>query len=387
MLLVYVLYNQIESFNVTSYNDTYVPKNDQDTLYQAEAKELNDMFEQTNINSFPPNYRELYQKLPSYIKFPWQKIITDIVIKNLMEVFSKYKKYRNNKLKVVKDMYDIYWYDDDANVQHLVFNVDVNNSTLRWTRRLKFYITIKDIRKFLTDTGDYMQDLDETTLSQLQQNISVITISLEESIVRLLIPGFEDKIGSQEFHNYYNILNPLHLMDPFVTSGKDMVITDDMRNNFVKELEERKRREEERKKAGFCYNTTNLLANTKDECIDSGGIWDYPPDTSYECPYYLANENYPNDFGGLRGDKCELPKNMQIIGNRNFSMDPKYRPLCYNCKDGILIGEGTLGYCCEDQNDKSKYPTLITPDYAFDNDTELRQKYSDRFFGKGLSII
>jgi hypothetical protein len=357
-------------------------------LYQAEAKELNDMFEQRNIDSFPPNYRELYQKLPGYIKFPWQNIVSDILIKSLSDVFSKYKRYRNNNIKVVKDMYDIYWYDDDTNVQHLIFNVDVNNSTLRWTRRLKFYIKIKDIRTFLTDTGDYIQDLDETSLIQLQQNISVVTISLEESIVQFTLPGFEDRIGSEEFYHFYNILNPLHLMDPFVTSGKNMVITDEMRANFAEELEERKRREQERQKAGFCYNTTNLLANTKDECIDSGGIWDYPPDTSYECPYYLANENYPNDFGGLRGDKCELPRNMSIIGNRNYSVDPKYRALCYNCnKDSILIGEGTLGYCCEDQNDRTKYPMLITPDYAFDNDTEIRQKYSDRFFGKGLSIV
>jgi hypothetical protein len=384
-----LLINFSEYFSVTGYNDTTVPQNRQDTLYETEAKELNDMFEQWNTDIFPSDFRGSYQKLPSYIKFAWQDIISKLIIISLKEVFSKYKKYKDSKIKIVKDMYDIYWYDDNENTQHLIFNIDVNNATLKWTRRIKIYIKIRDIKSFLSDTGDYIKDLDENGLSQLEKNISIVTISLEESTARLLVPGFGDKIGSEVFDNYYNILNPLHLMDPYITSGKQMVITDEMRSRFSEELEERKRREQERQKGGFCYNTTNLLANTKEECIDSGGIWDYPPDSPYECPYYLSNENYPNNFGGLRGDKCELPKNMQIIGNRNFSMDPKYRPLCYNCNrdTSLMVGQGTLGYCCDDQNDRMKYPNLITPDYAFDADKTLREKYSDKFFSKGLNIV
>lgn len=375
-----------EGFNVSFYNDTYV-SNDQDTLYQKEIKELNDMFEQANTEAFP-DYRNVYHKLPGYIKFPWQKLVNSLVIVVLNDIFSKSKDYRGSKLSVVKDMYNIYWYDDKSNNRHLVFTVDVNNEKLKWTRKIRFYAVLNNLSNFITDVGDYITDTNDNFQQTFLSNLSIRTISLEESTVTLVVKGVDNKIGKEDYYNYYMITNTLHLMDPYLTSGRSMVITDEMRQNFELELKERERREQEKSLAGFCYNTTNLTANTKQECIDSGGIWDYPPETSYECPYYSSNENYPNSFGHLVGDKCQLPKNMQIIGHRNYSLDPKLAPLCYNCnKDtSIMYGVGTLGFCCDDQNDKSKYPQLITPDYAFDGDQDARIKYFDDLRLKGLNV-
>jgi hypothetical protein len=278
-------------------------------------------------------------------------------------------------------MYDIRWKDIEGS-RHFVFNIDINNDTLKWTRRLRMYIVVKDIKRFLTDTGEYIQ-----TNNFNLQGTEINTIALEESTVRLLIGGIDAEIGNEKYYNYYNIKNVLYLTDPFLTSGKDMTITDKMRKDFKDALEIKKRIQEEKlkSKGGFCYNTSNLLADTKEECIDSGGIWDYVPDNSYECPYYRANENYPNDFGGLSGDKCQFPKNMQIIGNRNFSKNPKYLPLCYNCKNK-LIKQGSLGFCCDDQNDKKKYPGLLTPDYAFIGDNKLRKKYANNLAQKRLKV-
>lgn len=375
-----------EGFNVSFYNDSYVA-NDQDTLYQKEVKELNDMFEQANTESFP-DYRNVYNKLPGYIKFPWQKLVNSLVIVVLNDIFSKSKEYRGSKLSVVKDMYNIYWYDDKSNNRHLVFTVDVNNEKFKWTRKIRFYAVLNNLSNFITDIGDYITDINDDFQQTFLSNLSIRTISLEESTVTLTIKGVDDKIGKEDYYNYYMIKNTLHLMDPYLTSGKSMAITDEMRQNFELELKLREQRERERSLAGFCYSTTNLTANTKQECIDSGGIWDYPPETSYECPYYSSNENYPNSFGNLVGDKCQLPKNMQIIGHRNYSLDPKLAPLCYNCnKDtSIMYGVGTLGFCCDDQNDKSKYPQLITPDYAFDGDQDARIKYFDDLRLKGLNV-
>mgnify|MGYP000356426230 FL=1 len=385
ILLTNILFNK-ETFNVSFYNDSDV-SNNQDTLYEKEVKQLNEMFEQANPETFP-DYRTTYNKLPGYIRFPWQKLVKDLVTSKLLEVFLQNPTYRGSKILVVKDMYNIYWYDDKSNNRHLIFTVDVRNDTLKWTRKIKFYAVLNNLSDFVTDTGDYITELNDDFQKQFLDNLSIRTISLEESTVTLAVKGMDDKIGNEDFHNYYMITNTLHLMDPYLTSGKKMVITDEMRENFEFELKERQRREKERSLAGFCYNTTNLTANTKQECIDSGGIWDYPPETSYECPYYSANENYPNSFGNLVGDKCQLPKNMQIIGHRNYSLDPKLSPLCYNCnKDtSIMYGVGTLGFCCDDQNDKTKYPQLITPDYAFDGDQEIRNKYFDDLRLKGLNV-
>jgi hypothetical protein len=144
-------------------------------------------------------------------------------------------------------------------------------------------------------------------------------------------------------------------------------------------------KKEDKAKSGFCYDTSNPYAATKSECIDSNGVWDYPPQDDAECPFYKANQNYPNTFGKIIGNKCELPKNMQIVGNRNFSYDPQYTPLCYNCKNKTT-GNGTLGMCCDEQNNKQVYPTLLSPDYAYIGDTEQRQKYAEELKQKNLSI-
>jgi hypothetical protein len=382
VLLVLFIYSllPIEGFNVTSYNNSRVPLNKQDTLYETEIKTLNEIFEQTNLQGFPEVYS--FQKLPNYLKFPMQSSFSEIVLQRLNDIFSKSKDYKQSEFVIIKDMYDIKWKDIETS-RHFVFNIDVRNKTFNWAKRLRIYVIVNDIKSFLTDTGEYFEPVDKNLLP----NIIVNTISLEESTERLLIGGIDAEIGNESYYNYYKIKNVLYLMDPFLTSGKDMAITETMKLDFKQVLEIKKRIEEEKMKSkgGFCYNTSNLLAKTKEECIDSGGIWDYVPENSYECPYYRSNENYPNDFGGLSGDKCQLPKNMQIIGNRNFSNDPSYRPLCYNCKDN-LFGEGSLGFCCDDQNDKEKYPGLITPDYAFIGDNVLREKYADGLAQKTLNV-
>jgi hypothetical protein len=384
MIILLVLYIYfflpIEGFNVTSYNDSKVPLNKQDTLYETEMKTLNEIFEQTNLQGFPEVYS--FQKYPNYLKLPIQSLFSEILLQRLNDIFSKNENYKKSKFVIIKDMYDINWKDIETS-RHFVFNIDVQNKTFNWAKRLRVYVIVNDIKSFLTDTGEYFEQIDKNLLS----NIIVNTIALEESTVRLLIGGRDDEIDKENYYNYYNIKNVLYLMDPFLTSGKDMVITEKMRLDFKNVLQIKKRIEEEKlkSKGGFCYNTSNLIANTKEECVDSGGIWDYIPENSYECPYYRSNENYPNDFGKLSGDKCQLPKNMQIIGNRNYSSDPKYKPLCYNCKSN-LFGEGSLGFCCDEQNDKEKYPELITPDYAFIGDNILRKKYADTLAQKTLNV-
>ena len=389
IFLFVVVCRKSEAFSVTSYNDSYTDDT-VDTMYEAETKRLNEIFEQANTEGFP-DYKSTYHNLPGYLRFPWQRVFNRVIMRRIGEIFKPYSEYKDSVMTIVKDLYNIYTYDIDIdNQRHFVFSADIRNDRFKWTRRLRFYAILDNLSNFISDTGDYIVDAPDSGLFdlELENSLQIITVSLEEGTVTLSVPGVKEPIGHEVIDSYYRIKNRLHLMDPFVTSGKWMAITDAMRTEFDLELERRAIRERERSRGGFCYSTTNLLANTKEDCIDSGGIWDYPPETSYECPYYNANENYPNDFGGLHGDKCEMPRNMQIIGNRNFSMDPQYLPLCYNCNPdtSIMFGEGTLGYCCDDQNDRSKYPDMITPDYAYTGDTEAREKYADTLTLRGLSI-
>jgi hypothetical protein len=106
------------------------------------------------------------------------------------------------------------------------------------------------------------------------------------------------------------------------------------------------------------------------------GIFDAPCKTNEECPFYKKNGNYDNEFGGCKKDgQCELPSNMDKLGFHYFLDGPSRKPLCYNCKGDKLRDISNPDTCCEEQNDRTKYPFLKTPDYVFDDDYLVRKNY------------
>jgi hypothetical protein len=129
------------------------------------------------------------------------------------------------------------------------------------------------------------------------------------------------------------------------------------------------------------------LITNKLECINFGGVWDRPVEDPNECPYYNANKNYLNERGNVKNDYCEMPDGIQIKGYRFYKEDPdSFKPMCYNCKTD-LIGQGTLGYCCDSQaKDKLKYPTLKSPDYKFPGDSLDRFNNRTDIYSLNLSV-
>ena len=117
---------------------------------------------------------------------------------------------------------------------------------------------------------------------------------------------------------------------------------------------------------GLCEAPLDQFGRNK-----SVGIYDKPCKRNDECPFYQANKNYKNEFGGCVNGKCQLPSNMKNVGYNYFSPNKNYNPLCYNCnlKDKKFnIISSNVGDCCQDQYDKTKYPNLKSPDFAFEND-------------------
>lgn len=92
------------------------------------------------------------------------------------------------------------------------------------------------------------------------------------------------------------------------------------------------------------------------------GVWDAPCQEDEECPYYQANKNYDNDYGGCdqKTGKCEMPFGVKRIG---YKRTDKSDPMCYNCgKDGA--------FCCEEQKNDT---TKKSPDYVFMGDLDIRE--------------
>ena len=126
----------------------------------------------------------------------------------------------------------------------------------------------------------------------------------------------------------------------------------------------------------YCESTVDFVGRPKEV-----GIWDKPCKKDDECPYFKENKNYENTRGKcLESGYCELPLNMEAIGYHYYKNDTK--PLCYNCNSNKFNIASTLNTCCDEQNDKEKYPYLKGPDYSFESDFLERKNYFNQKFCK-----
>ncbi len=142
--------------------------------------------------------------------------------------------------------------------------------------------------------------------------------------------------------------------------------------------------------------TSNTCLST-DPNINKYGVWDRECKTNEECPFFQANKNYPNNFGGCIEGQCQFPVGMSKIGFKHYSKD---KPLCYNCKlkEEVMLPDGTISIrerdcsgiecnkCCDIQHNKQIYPDLKSPDFVFENDHTEREKYSRLLELNGLGV-
>jgi len=141
----------------------------------------------------------------------------------------------------------------------------------------------------------------------------------------------------------------------------------------------------------LCFGSMDVTAQTASACRASGGVWDSPVTKDSDCPYFQANQNYDNTFGGARNRAgyCEVPSGMNLVGFRNATGTPN----CYNCKNPGPNGEalpgepGFVGPCCDDQRQNvTLYPGLKSPDYQYPGDQFARIAGASQLAALGLSV-
>ena len=218
LIVVLVVLKRRETFFV-AYNSQNIPINKQQTLDESDAVYLNNALNEYNTSSFPNTYdyvkytRTKKDKLPLPLSNKVQDLISEKVITTLMII------NRGDRLEIRKvgpepseeqsePFYDLYWKVIDNNI-HCVFKMDIKNKEKGWSRTFKIYVVVK--------TGK-------------EGNVDIIikTISLEEFSY---LP-FEGINQNDEGPNYYKIENTLRLMGPYLTSGREMEITESMKKNF-----------------------------------------------------------------------------------------------------------------------------------------------------------
>lgn len=242
LCIVYYLSTSIKENFVTSivaYNNTSTPDYYIPSLFEAETKELTKIFK---ILSVDTNFKtDKYNIQNPYLPFPFNNHLKRFIILYLKD---KSERFKNNKIEIITDLNDIYWKDVD-NDRIFIFNFDLLDNTQFMTRNIQMKIKIKDIAKFLKTKDDYSIEPEEikepltnyktdVPVATFLTSVQVLGIQLgKNNLIQLNVNGMGE-LDSK----YYEIKNVLGLLDPFLTSGKSMEITDRMKTKFEKNIKE-----------------------------------------------------------------------------------------------------------------------------------------------------
>lgn len=107
-----------------------------------------------------------------------------------------------------------------------IFDANIINPTNLLSRNMRIKLKLNNKDKFLDAFGNYINE------DEIRDNLIVNYISMQD---KQFSTQSIDKLDPL----YYTIKNTLHLMDPFLTSGKNMIITDDMKGKFEIVLDEK----------------------------------------------------------------------------------------------------------------------------------------------------
>lgn len=239
-LLFTLLFDTKEHYvtSIVGYNNTSIPAYHLPSVFDTETRELVTVFKKAfNAEIQEPLVMGFKEHNP-YVPFPFEAAIKKLIIDYMKTNIDKFK---GQKLEITTDLNKLY-YKDSGNDRLFIFNISLVNNTKFMSRNLRVQIKIKDIKKFIKDSTEYgFVEKKEEHEIDYRTNIPAQTVINSTEILSIRL----DKNNYARFElegldslrpNYYQIKNILGLMDPFLTSGRDMVLTDKMKKNFEKEL-------------------------------------------------------------------------------------------------------------------------------------------------------
>jgi hypothetical protein len=119
-----------------------------------------------------------------------------------------------------------------------------------------------------------------------------------------------------------------------------------------------------------------IACQSADPATGMVGVWDNPCKSDDECPFWRANKNYTNSFGGCQPDgKCQLPAGLDQyhVGFKKYHKAGVAKTECYNCPRDPLTGLPRFD-CCAAQLGKNGSGSMLSPDYRFAGDEQLRNR-------------
>ena len=340
-------------------------------LFGMSGKKLQDIFDsivKKNKSKYTPRNMVKIEKQ----QYDYYSGLTDLYIVNYDELvmyLNKITNIINNRINI-SDLNSGYFILNNYYLQSIYKN---NNNDKRYIVIFEIYQESKlNVLSVLTDIVVYVNNSSENNDFKINRLI-LKSVSSKENLY--LTKGYdEDSKKNVTIRNKYPETNVFDPKNYYMSSDLDDIL---IKKDMNQELLKSKSKQSKSKQNLFrCFYSNkkivNNLVNNRNICQSNTdgrgkktavGVWDRNCTNNEECPFYRSNKNYKNNFGGCIKGMCQLPVNMVSVSPHFY--DETKKPMCYNCL-------GNNNYCCEEQKDKSKYPNLVSPDYAFLGDQNLR---------------
>jgi hypothetical protein len=209
-------------FKVLSYNslkviddsDLNIP--DKDIIVDFLRKKYSNEEQTAEIN------KEQLNLVPFYTKIPIENNVRKILNNNINNELKNYQNQPTNNYSLDNsnnELYNIRWIDKE-NIRHFIVNYDIGflkNDEKIFIDTFTIYFTISNISNYLINPKEYNPF---NTINPNDINIQSIILTNVENFK--FTPNSQLVDNKDNFYDYYYIKNKLFLLDPFITSGKEM---------------------------------------------------------------------------------------------------------------------------------------------------------------------
>lgn len=227
--LIYIMHKNkiIQHFtnDLVGYNSSYIPVKKIDTDFDIKSDGLENILNKTNLEKDYDEDLSEYNLFNENLEFPYTGIFKDVILNYLNNVITIYK----DDNCYISDIFKIYFKD--------IVTKPVFNKPEKLSRIYIFYINLVNPVKLFTKSLKIKLSIDDHVVidkNKIIENIKILYINYDSNKT-MNISGIDAYSG-----NFYIIKNKLHLMDPFLTTGKEMIVSKNMIDKFKTTLEMKK---------------------------------------------------------------------------------------------------------------------------------------------------
>lgn len=283
--------------------------------------------------------------------FNQQQLLKLIKLKNELNMIPNKLNEHKQLDKVVNSIINQgYSYISQDNLKSVEFNSEIDYDPIELENNLYFLKSSFNIEKedIINNINNKNNKLTSSENKEEKEKVKQIEDSIYNPEYQIYLDKIQKQKEEEKLFNKYQCFHP----------NKEDVILERLNNKM------------------FCESFHKKVSTGENiEILNNNGVWDRICIKNEECPYYLANKNYPNNFGKCINGKCEMPVGVQRIGKRQVSDTSE--PQCHNCDDV------TKTNCCYSQLDNINYES---PDFMFEGDALIRNQQKSHLIEKGLKV-